>query len=102
GVIHCFTGSWSEAKQYLDMGLYLGINGIMFKMDLSETIEKMPIEKILIETDCPYLTPPQENGKRNEPLFIKYIIEKIAEIRKTGYNEIEEQTFLNAKKLFSI
>ena len=102
GVIHCFTGSWDEAKQYLDMGLCLGINGIMFKMDLSETIEKMPIEKILVETDCPYLTPPQENGKRNEPVFIKYVIEKIAEIRKISYNKIEEQTFLNAKKLFNI
>ncbi|MCX6760336.1 MAG: TatD family hydrolase [Candidatus Nealsonbacteria bacterium] len=102
GVIHCFTGSWNEAKQYLDMGFYLGINGIMFKMDLTETIEKMPIEKILVETDCPYLTPPQEHGKRNEPLFVKYIIEKIADLKSITFDEVVEATTQNAKKLFKI
>jgi len=101
GVIHCFTGNWQEAQEYLNMGFYLGINGIIFKLDISETIEKMPMDRILIETDCPYLTPPQEEG-RNEPVFVKYVIEKIAEIRKTGYNEIERATYINAKKLFKL
>jgi len=63
GVVHCFTGSWEQAKQYLDMGFYLGFNGIIYKLDLKEVIEKTPIEKILIETDCPYLTPPRAGAE---------------------------------------
>lgn len=101
GVIHCFTGNWQEAQEYLNMGFYLGINGIIFKLDISETIEKAPLDKLLVETDSPYLTPPQKKG-RNEPMFITHVIDKMAEIRKTGYNEIEKATYINAKKLFKI
>ncbi|OGZ22654.1 MAG: hypothetical protein A3E18_01005, partial [Candidatus Nealsonbacteria bacterium RIFCSPHIGHO2_12_FULL_38_18] len=57
GVIHCFAGIWEEAEQYLAMGFYLGFNGIMYKLDLKEVIEKTPLERILIETDSPYLKP---------------------------------------------
>lgn len=107
-VLHCFTGSWNEAKQYLDMGLYLGINGIMFKMDLSETISKAPIEKLLVETDCPYLIPPmaRQSSKggdsRNEPIFIKYIIEKIADLKNMTFDKVVSATTENAQKLFRI
>jgi len=58
GVIHCFTGSWEQAKKYLEMGFYLGFNGILFKIDLTEVIQKTPLERILLETDCPFLPPP--------------------------------------------
>ena len=71
GVVHCFTGNWEQAEKYLEMGFYLGLNGIIFKFNLDKIIEKMPLDRILIETDCPYLTPPQENG-RNEPFYVKY------------------------------
>ncbi len=100
GVIHCFTGTWQEAKQYMELGLYLGFNGLIFKMNFDEIIKKMPLEKILIETDCPYLTPPQEGEKRNEPVYIKYIAQKIAKIKNLSYQKISEITTENARKLF--
>jgi len=102
GVVHCFTGKWSEAKEYLEMGLYLGFNGIVFKHNVAETIKKMPLDKILIETDCPYLTPPQESDKRNEPVFVKYVAQRIAEIRGETIERVAEITAQNAKALFKI
>jgi TatD DNase family protein len=101
GVIHCFTGNWQQAERYLEMGLYLGFNGIIFKLDLDEIIKKSPLEKILIETDCPYLTPPPMEG-RNEPLYVKYVVEKIAKIKNLSYEEVSNITTENAKKLFNI
>lgn len=83
------------------MGLYLGFNGIIFKLDLDEVIEKTPLEQIVIETDCPYLTPPPMAG-RNEPLYVKYVAEKIAEIKNLKLEEIAEITTKNAKELFGI
>jgi len=111
GVIHCFTGSWEQAGQYLDMGFYLGFNGIIFKLNLDEIIKKTPLEKILIETDCPYLTPPlpaevlTKAGPmkgRNEPLYVKYVAQKIAQIKNLSSEEIAKITSENAKKLFRI
>ena len=101
GVIHCFTGTWEEAKKYLDMGFHLGFNGIVFKLDMDEVIEKTPLEQMVVETDCPYLTPPPMAG-RNEPLYAKYVAEKIAKIKKKSYEEISEITAENAKKLFNL
>ncbi len=116
GVIHCFTGTWGQAEKYLEIGLYLGFNGIIFKLDtraeakggeetsvsstMDDIIKKTPLEKILIETDCPYLTPPQVEG-RNEPLYVKYIAEKIAKIKNISYQEVAKATSKNAKKLFT-
>lgn len=102
GVVHCFTGNKEQAKQYLKMGLYLGFNGIIFNLNLDEVIAKTPLEKILLETDCPFLTPPQEGDKRNEPIYLKYIAEKIAQIKKIDYLEVTKTTSENAKKLFKI
>ena len=101
GVIHCFTGTWEEAQKYLDMGFYLGFNGIIFKMNSDEIIKKMPSDRILIETDCPFLTPPPKEG-RNEPLYVKYVAEKIAKIKELSYKEIVQITTKNAKELFKI
>jgi len=101
GAIHCFTGNWQQAERYLEMGLYLGFNGIIFKLDLDEIIKKTPLEKILIETDCPYLTPPPMEG-RNEPLYVKYVAEKIAKIKNLSYEKVSNITTENAKKLFNI
>jgi len=101
GVIHCFTGTWQQAEKYLNMGFYLGFNGIIFKLNLGKIIKKAPIDRLLIETDCPYLTPPQEQG-RNEPLFVKYVAEKIAQVKNLGDEKIAEITTQNARTLFKI
>jgi len=104
GVIHCFTGTLEEAKRFTDLGLYLGINGIIFKFDINEAIKKTPLDKLLVETDCPYLTPPKAGTKevRNEPLFVKYVAERIAELRGISFDEVVSATTQNAKKLFRI
>ena len=102
GVIHCFTGSINELKQYLNLGFYIGLNGIIFKMDLKEAIKNCPLESMLVETDCPYLTPPQKGDKRNEPLFITHIIDKIAEIKGISFDEVADKTAENAKELFKL
>lgn len=102
GTIHCFTGSWEEAQKYLKLGFYLGINGIIFKFDIDETIKRCPLDKILVETDCPYLTPPMAGVERNEPIFVKHVIQKIAEIKQISFEEVASATTQNAKMLFGI
>ncbi len=102
GTIHCFTGKWREAKKYLEMGFYLGFNGIIFKMNLKEIIKKMPLDRILVETDCPYLTPSDFPEKRNNPLAVKLIVEKIAGIKKEKIERIAEITTQNTQRLFRI
>ena len=102
GVIHCFTGNWQQAREYLEMGFYLGFNGIIYKLNLKEVIEKTPLDRILIETDCPYLTPPQAGVERNEPVFVKYIAEEIAKIKNLDFQKVAEITAQNAKGLFRL
>ncbi|MFA5431369.1 MAG: TatD family hydrolase [Candidatus Paceibacterota bacterium] len=101
GVLHCFTGSKEEAERLSSLGLYFGINGIIFKMELEEAIKVMPMDKILLETDCPYLSPPML-GERNNPLSLKYVIEEISRIKGVSIKEIEEVTYKNSKDLFNI
>ncbi|MBZ9578462.1 TatD family hydrolase [Patescibacteria group bacterium] len=102
GVIHCFTGNWDQAQKFLETGLYLGFNGIIFKLDLGKIIKNTPLEKILIETDCPYLPPPQFENQRNEPLYVKYIAQEIAKIKNISFEELAEITTKNAKELFKL
>lgn len=102
GVIHCFTGTWEQAQQYMAMGFYLGFNGLIFKLNLDEIIKKTPLERVLIETDCPYLTPPQFQDQRNTPLNLRYIAERIAEIKNISIDKVAELTTNNAKMLFGI
>jgi len=101
GVIHCFTGNQKQTEEYLKMGLYLGFNGIIFKMDLDKVIKKFPLDRILLETDCPYLTPPPKVG-RNEPVYVKYVAEKISKIKNIEIEELKNITTQNAKRLFKI
>ena len=103
GVIHSFTGTLEEAKKYLNLKFYLGFNGIItFTNQYDEIVKYAPLENILLETDAPYLTPSPFRGKRNEPAFVRYVAEKIAQLKGISYNRVAEQTFENTKKLFEI
>ena len=103
GVIHCFTGDHQQAKRYLELGLLLGFTGIItYSSAYDEIIKNLPLEKILIETDCPYLAPAPHRGQRNEPIYVKHIAQKIAEIRNLSLEEVAKQTSDNALNLFQI
>jgi len=103
GVVHCFMGRWSQAEKLLEMGFYFGFNGLItYARDYDKVIEKLPLEKILLETDCPYLTPAPYRDKRNEPLYVKYVAEKISEIKNIKFEKVAKQTTKNARELFGI
>lgn len=103
GAVHSFVGRWSQAQQFLEMGFHLGFNGIItFARDYDRVVRETPLERILLETDCPYLTPIPFRGQRNEPLYVKYVAEKIAELKNITFEEVAGQTTKNAKKLFNI
>lgn len=105
GVIHSFTDNWDTAKQFLDIGFYVALNGILTfdkSGKLAEVVENTPIDRLLTETDAPYLTPPPYRGKRNEPNYVQYVAAKIAEIKKIDPAEAGLQTFNNAVNLFNI
>ena len=105
GVMHCFGGDWEIAKQCLELGFYIGFDGpITFKKadDVREVARKVPFDRLLIETDCPYLAPVPKRGKRNESGYLAYIAEKMAEIRRVDIDQLAAQTTENACRLFNI
>lgn len=105
GVIHCFGGTVEEALEFNKLGFYVGFTAtITFDKtgQMDEVVKAVPLDMMLIETDSPYLTPAPYRGKRNQPQYVKYVAEKIAEIRQIDYNKIEQQTVANTKKLFNI
>ncbi len=105
GVMHCYTGSWENAKQYLNMGLYISFTGaITFKNapKLAEVAKNLPADRILVETDCPYMTPVPLRGKRNEPAYVAYTAAKIAEIRGEDVETFALQALENGRRLFKI
>jgi len=105
-VIHGFVGDKEQLQEYLKMGFYIGLNGIIFKkiegINFEENIKETPLEKILIETDCPYLTPPQFEKERNEPMAVKYVVQEIARIKNTTFKKVADITTKNAKELFDL
>lgn len=104
GVIHCYPGSLETAKQLVDR-FYLGIGGTLtFKNSkkIVEVVKNIPLDRIVIETDCPYLTPEPFRGKRNEPIYVEYIAKKIAEIKEITVEDVAKITTENAKKLYRI
>ena len=105
GVLHCFSGSVEVAMEYIKLGFYISIGGpVTFKNArvVKEVAEAVPLDKLLIETDCPYLTPEPYRGKRNEPMFVKYVAQKIAEIKDINFEELAKATNKNTKELFII
>ncbi len=104
GIWHCFNGSVEEGKRAVDLGLHLGIGGVVtFKNGgVDQTVKELPLDKMVLETDAPYLSPTPKRGKRNEPSFMKFTAEKLADIFELTVSEIEEKTAETAKKLFKI
>jgi TatD DNase family protein len=105
GVIHCFSGDWPLAQKYLDWGFFLSIPGTVTyprSYDLREVAEKMPLERMLLETDAPHLTPMQMRKKRNEPAFVAYTAETVARLRKIPVAEVSEKTSQNVFNAFHI
>lgn len=107
GVLHCYTGNWEIAKKFLDLGFYIGFTGIITfppakVQPILEVVKECPLDRVLSETDSPYLTPVPYRGKRNEPAYVKYVVEKIAEIRNADPESVAHQLLNNAKTLFNI
>lgn len=104
GCIHCYSGSPEMAREFLRLGFYLGYDGpITFKNAKQPVacVEMTPLDRLLLETDCPYLTPAPYRGKRNEPAYLPFIAQKVAEIKHLSLEDVIKQTTLNAQTLFS-
>lgn len=105
GVVHCFSGSLEMAREIVELGMYIGIGGVVtFKnaKTIVEVVKEIPIEKIVLETDAPYLAPVPFRGTRCDSSYIKFVAEKVAEIKSIGVEEVYKQTLENAKELFKI
>jgi TatD DNase family protein len=105
GVMHCFTEDWDMAKQSLDMGFYISFSGIVtFKNadDLREVAKKMPLDRILIETDAPYLTPAPFRGKPNYPEYVRFVAAFMADLKDLSLEEFSAITVQNTERLFSL
>jgi len=110
GTVHCYTSDYEHAKQYLDLGLYLGFTGVITfppkkldprpQIDLLEVVEKIPSDKMVVETDSPYLAAQAYRGQRAEPWMVEEVIKQIALVRRKGVAEIEDQLFHNTLQLF--
>uniref|UniRef100_A0A7C2IQN1 TatD family deoxyribonuclease n=1 Tax=Ammonifex degensii TaxID=42838 RepID=A0A7C2IQN1_9THEO len=105
GVMHCFSGGWEEAKRFLALGFYISIAGpVTFPQSskLGEVARRVPLDRLLLETDAPYLTPVPHRGKRNEPAYLVHTAQKVAEIRGMSLEEIAEATTESAARLFRL
>ena len=103
GVIHCYSYSPEMAQEFIKMGYYIGVGGVVtFKnaKKLKETVEQIPLERILLETDCPYMAPEPNRGKRNDSGNIPYIVAKIAELKHVTPEEVEQTTWQNAMNFY--
>ncbi len=104
GVMHCFTETWDMAQAAMEMGFYISFSGIVtFKnaVELQEVAQKVPLDRMLIETDSPYLAPVPHRGKPNQPLYVRYVAEKIGELRNMTSEEVGRITTDNFYRLFS-
>ena len=104
GIFHCFGGTYDEAQQIIDMGMYLGIGGVVtFKNSgLDEIIKNVDLKNIVLETDGPYLAPVPFRGKRNQPAYITHVAEKIADLKQISIEEVATTTTANALTLFGL
>lgn len=103
-IFHCFSGNSEFAKRCIDKGYYIGLGGVVtFKnaKDLKESTKIIPLDRILLETDAPYLAPVPFRGKTNSPAYLKYIAQEIANIKEINIEEVKKQTTINAKRIFN-
>jgi TatD DNase family protein len=102
GIFHCFSGSENQAKQIIDLGFYLGIGGVLTYKNagLAEVLKDVSMENMVLETDAPYLTPVPFRGKRNESSYIKYVAQKLADVKGVGTEEVASITSANAQNIF--
>lgn len=104
-LLHCYSGSIESAKEFIKLGFSFSFGGVVTfnnAKNVFKVVEELPIEKIMLETDCPYMAPVPFRGKRNEPMYIPYIARKIAEIKNIEVEKIAEITTKNAEKMFKI
>ncbi len=105
GVMHCFSGDWALAEECLALGFHISIAGpVTFDSarGLQEVARRVPLNRLMVETDCPYLTPQPHRGKRNEPAYVRHVAEKIAELRGMSFPELAAATTANAEALFGL
>jgi TatD DNase family protein len=105
GVMHCFSGSEEEMKVCLDLGLHISVAGpVTFTKAsrLQRIVQTVPLDRLLVETDCPYLAPQPVRGKRNEPAFVRYVVEKIGQLREMTLEQVAKITTQNARRLFEL
>ncbi len=104
GVFHCFPGTVAEANKVISHGFHVSVNGIMTYKNskMADIGREIDLQSILIETDCPYLTPVPHRGKRNVPAYVKLVCAKLAELRQLDFDEVEKITTRNAEKLFRL
>ena len=105
GVMHCWSGNVREMRGFLDLGFYISFSGnVTFKnaIDIHECAKEVPETRFLVETDSPFLSPVPHRGKRNEPSFVKHVVDKISEIRGESFSRIAEKTTRNARQLFAL
>ena len=104
-VFHCFSSDWNYAKKILDLGLYISVTGVVTFKNAKlthEVVKKVPLDRLMIETDCPFLTPEPYRGKRNEPSYVRFIAQQVAELRGIDVDEVAQATTNNAKKFFNL
>ena len=105
GIIHCFSGDYEMAKKCLELGFFISVPGtITFKNaeEFKDIVRRLPLESLLVETDAPYLTPVPFRGKRNEPSYVRYTAEKVAEVKKVSFEKVAEVTTQNALRVFRV
>jgi len=104
GVFHCFPGDAQEANEVIDLGFQISVGGIITfpKAGMARMVADVPMEHILLETDCPYLAPVPKRGKRNEPAFVRFVYQKIAELKDMAVEDIEKIVDRNVQKLFGL
>jgi len=105
GVMHCWSGNVKQMREFLDFGFYISFSGnVTFKnaIDIHECAKEVPSSRFLVETDSPFLSPVPHRGKRNEPSFVKHVVERISELRDESFSEIAQKTTQNARELFGL
>ncbi|NLA40551.1 MAG: TatD family hydrolase [Smithella sp.] len=105
GVFHCFSGDWAMARQCIDLGFYISVPGVVTfdkSKVLQEVVRQVPIDWILLETDCPYLAPVPHRGRRNEPSFLVHTAQKVAEIKGFAWEDVAKTAAVNTRRLFRI